>query len=150
MEERIVKNPLYKIEESESDVRQVSNSYADFSSLKKGIRKNLNYIEYLNAPESAEIPSIDEYYEEQKRKKLEAEAEEIRKREEEKKIEEPVDLTYTENKEYMPIVERRVSYRRTFGITASRKKDIDKYTTIGLLTLCGILAIVSFVLSNIM
>jgi hypothetical protein len=109
----------------------------------------LNLNDLIDEPQAdKEIPTIEQYYTDIKLKEQAVIEEELIKREEEKKIEEPVDLTYAESNYYYPVKERRVSYKRTFGITDSRKRDLDRIITIGLFALCGILGVISFILSH--
>ena len=109
----------------------------------------LNLNDLIDEPQAdIEIPTIEQYYTDIQLKEEAAMAEEQLKREEEKKIDEPVDLTYAEADYYFPNKEKRVSYRRTFGVTASRKRDLDRKISIGLLVLCGVLSIISFIISH--
>lgn len=128
----------------------------EYSNLERGNTKEggivkgvLNLNDLIGEPQAdKEIPTIEQYYTDIQLKEESAMAEEQLKREEEKKIDEPVDLTYAESNYYYPVKERRVSYKRTFGVTDSRKRDIDRMVTIGLFVLCGILGVISFILSH--
>lgn len=85
------------------------------------------------------MKSIDDFQKEIKIKEEEKIIELMKEKEQENVIDEPIDLTKNEDMiDFMDDIERRVSYKRTFGITESRKHQIEKISTIGAIVLFGL------------
>lgn len=152
---KIIKNQIYKdymeddlFNENEG-LRAQGEIAVTYTKGLNFINKDIRHLDFMKEPEAEkEIPTIEQYYIDQEKKKELARLEQEKAKEEEKKIEEPVDLSEADAEFIFTVPERRVSYRRTFGITKSRKRDINKYTTIALLTLTGILALISFLINK--
>lgn len=114
------------------------------------IVKNINSSDYIEFNSDVkDLKSIDDYEQEIIDMKEQARLDEILRRERQREIViETINLADADV--FVPISERRVSYRRTFGITDSKRRDIEKYTTIALLGLTGFLALVSFLISKVL
>lgn len=149
--EKIQKNANYlaclKDSEDELDYNGAIEIDSSNTEQSKPILRNTSYTEEL-IRSKYDLESIDDYKTKVQEKKRKARLEEERKKKEAQKIDTPVDLSGVNTNFYEALPEKRVNFKRTFGVSNTRKKKIEKITTIIIFIIFGILITITAILSS--
>lgn len=152
---KINKNLKY-ISENDNDKEILSNSNQKIDKYNcsvnitnTNINRNIISSDYIDDKGfTTENKTIEQFRQDIQKEQEKLKQQKELEKQEMNKIEEPLDLSECEIDIFAPKFERKVSFRRTFGITESKRRNFKKIATIILLIISAILFLVSFYLSD--